>query len=163
MEQRADGAGAAALGLARRPGAGGGRDLHLLIPLGVFSLGPSYLLYFLGLQRIPAQVASVVALLEPVSGVLFGLFLFDEIPNLLGVIGGVLIPVSITLISRPRSRSTGRPRRTAHTLPLRVQRNRRRQWRPPPARGAARACEQQHRREHQPAGASAARIDHACR
>jgi len=33
--------------------------------------------------------------------VLFGLFLFDEIPNLLGVIGGVLILVSITLISRP--------------------------------------------------------------
>jgi len=76
-------------------------NIHLLIPLGVFSLGLSYLLYFLGLQRIPAQVASVVALLEPVSGVLFGLFLFDEIPNLLGVIGGVLILVSITLISRP--------------------------------------------------------------
>ncbi len=75
-------------------------NVHLLIPLGVFSLGLSYLLYFLGLQRIPAQVVSVVALLEPVSGVLFGLFLFDEIPNLLGVAGGGLILVSIYLISR---------------------------------------------------------------
>jgi drug/metabolite transporter (DMT)-like permease len=76
-------------------------NIPLLIPLGVFSLGLSYLLYFLGLQRIPAQVVSVVALLEPVSGALFGLVLFDEIPNALGMIGGGLILASIYLISRP--------------------------------------------------------------
>ena len=74
-------------------------NLHLLIPMGVFSLGLSYLLYFWGLQRTSAQVVSIVALFEPVSGVVMGAVLFDEIPNLLGVLGGLLILVSIALIS----------------------------------------------------------------
>ncbi len=74
-------------------------NLHLLIPMGVFSLGLSYLFYFWGLQRTSAQVVSIVALFEPVSGVVMGAVLFDEIPNLLGVLGGLLILVSIALIS----------------------------------------------------------------
>lgn len=75
-------------------------NLPTLIPLGIFSLGLSYLLYFQGLQRIRAQVVSVVALLEPVSGVLLGLIFFAEVPGLLGWIGGLLILASIYLISR---------------------------------------------------------------
>ena len=75
-------------------------NLPTLIPLGVFSLGLSYLLYFQGLQRISAQVVSVVALFEPVSGALLGMIFFAEMPNLLGWAGGVLILVSIYLISR---------------------------------------------------------------
>jgi DME family drug/metabolite transporter len=75
-------------------------NLPTLIPLGIFSLGLSYLLYFQGLQRISAQVVSVVALFEPVSGALIGMIFFAEMPNLLGWVGGVLILVSIYLISR---------------------------------------------------------------
>ena len=75
-------------------------NLPALIPLGIFSLGLSYLLYFIGLQRISAQVVSVAALFEPVSGIVIGLLLFAEVPNPLGWIGGGLILVSIYLISR---------------------------------------------------------------
>jgi drug/metabolite transporter (DMT)-like permease len=75
-------------------------NLPTLIPLGIFSLGLSYLLYFQGLQRISAQVVSIVALFEPVSGALMGLIFFAEAPDLLGWIGGLLILVSIYLISR---------------------------------------------------------------
>ncbi len=75
-------------------------NLPKLIPLGIFSLGLSYLLYFQGLQRISAQVVSVVALFEPVSGALIGMIFFAEMPNLLGWTGGLLILVSIYLISR---------------------------------------------------------------
>lgn len=75
-------------------------DLPTLIPMGVFSLGLSYLLYFKGLQHISAQVVSIVALFEPVSGALMGLVFFSEIPNALGWIGGLLILASIYLISR---------------------------------------------------------------
>lgn len=76
-------------------------NVPYLIPLGIFSLGLSYLLYFVGLQRINAQIVSVVALFEPVSGVLIGLFAFQEVPSLLGIVGGVLILASIYLIARP--------------------------------------------------------------
>ena len=75
-------------------------NLPILIPLGVFTLGLSYLLYFQGLRRIRAQVVSVVALFEPVSGIVMGLVFFAEVPNLPGWIGGILILVSIYLISR---------------------------------------------------------------
>ena len=56
-------------------------NLPTLIPLGIFSLGLSYLLYFQGLQRISAQVVSVVALFEPVSGALMGMLFFAEMPK----------------------------------------------------------------------------------
>lgn len=75
-------------------------NLPVLIPLGIFSLGLSYLLYFLGLQRISAQQVSVVSLAEPVFGVLMGLIFFAEVPNALGWLGAGLILSSIVLISR---------------------------------------------------------------
>ncbi|HVO71341.1 MAG TPA: EamA family transporter [Aggregatilineaceae bacterium] len=74
-------------------------NLPTLIPLGVFTLGLSYLLYFQGLHRISAQVVSVVALFEPVSGIVMGLVFFAEVPNRLGWVGGILILVSIYLIA----------------------------------------------------------------
>ncbi len=84
----------------RAPGATVASNLHLLIPLGIFSLGLSYLLYFQGLQRISAQQVSIVSLAEPVFGVLMGLVFFAEIPDALGWIGAALILASITLITR---------------------------------------------------------------
>ncbi|MCD4685121.1 MAG: EamA family transporter [Anaerolineae bacterium] len=79
-------------------------NVHVLIPLGVFSLGLSYWLYFLGLARVSAQVVSIASLSEPVFGVLMGLLFFAEVPNALGWIGGVLILSSVILISRPPQR-----------------------------------------------------------
>ncbi len=75
-------------------------NLPMLIPLGIFSLGLSYLLYFLGLQRISAQQVSMVSLAEPVFGVLMGLIFFAEVPNALGWLGAALILSSIVLITR---------------------------------------------------------------
>lgn len=75
-------------------------NLPVLVPLGVFSLGASYLCYFLGLARTSAQVVSVVSLAEPVFGILMGIMFFAEIPHPLGWLGGGLILGSIYLITR---------------------------------------------------------------
>jgi drug/metabolite transporter (DMT)-like permease len=75
-------------------------NLPVLIPLGVFSLGMSYLLYFLGLARARAQVVSMASLSEPIFGVVMGLVFFAEVPPVTGWIGGALILSSIALISR---------------------------------------------------------------
>jgi drug/metabolite transporter (DMT)-like permease len=75
-------------------------NLPLLVPLGVFTLGLSFLLYFQGLHRISVQVVSVVALFEPVSGIVMGLVFFAEVPTLPGWIGGILILASIYLVAR---------------------------------------------------------------
>lgn len=73
---------------------------HWLVALGTLSLGIPYFLYFQGLKRVKAQVASMVGLLEPVCGILIGVFLFREIPNALGFVGMGMIFVSIVLILR---------------------------------------------------------------
>ncbi len=75
-------------------------NLPSLIPLGVFSLGLSYLLYFAGLARVRAQIVSIAALFEPVFGVVMGMVFFAEVPGLLGWLGGGLILFSVYLISR---------------------------------------------------------------
>lgn len=75
-------------------------NLPILIPLGVFSLGASYLCYFLGLARVSAQVVSIASLAEPVFGILMGVIFFAEVPHPLGWLGGALILASIVLISR---------------------------------------------------------------
>lgn len=74
--------------------------LPTLVALGVISLGLSYFLMFLGLRRISAQVVSVVALLEPVSGAVIGLLVFGELFTPLGAVGSVLVLLSIVLIAR---------------------------------------------------------------
>jgi drug/metabolite transporter (DMT)-like permease len=75
-------------------------NLLLLVLLGAISMGAAYFMYFLSLERVKAQVVSIFALFEPVSGVFIGLFFFKEYPNLLGAIGGILIIVSIFIVAR---------------------------------------------------------------
>lgn len=79
------------------PGAVG--QLPLLIPMGILSLGASYLLIFLSLNHVRAQTASIGMLAEPVSGVLIGLLLFSEPLSTAGFIGCGLILLAIILIS----------------------------------------------------------------
>jgi len=76
------------------------QNLPLLVALGVLAQGIPYLLYFLGLQRVDAQIVSIVALLEPVGGILIGIVLYHEIPGAVGLAGIVMIFASIALVSQ---------------------------------------------------------------
>lgn len=76
------------------------RNLPFLIALGVVAQGIPYMLYFLGLERVQVQIVSIVALLEPVGGILIGMLFYREIPNVMGVVGIALILTSIVLVSR---------------------------------------------------------------
>lgn len=77
-----------------------GRNLPYLVALGIVAQGIPYMLYFLGLERVQAQIVSIVALLEPVGGILIGILLYHELPDLVGVLGIVMILISIALVSR---------------------------------------------------------------
>lgn len=76
------------------------RNIPFILALGVLAQGLPYMLYFLGLERIPAQVVSIIALLEPVSGILIGMLLYREMPTVAGVVGIFLVLTSIVLVSR---------------------------------------------------------------
>jgi drug/metabolite transporter (DMT)-like permease len=76
-----------------------GRDLLLLAILGVVFTALSHSLFISSLKYLRARVASIVACLEPVYGVMFALLLLKEVPSLRVVIGGVMIMIMALYIT----------------------------------------------------------------
>jgi len=74
-------------------------DRPLFIVLGVLGAGLSFLLYIVGLRDTEPAVASIVAMIEPVTAVLFGVLILSEALNGLQVIGMGLILVTVTALS----------------------------------------------------------------
>ncbi len=75
-------------------------NLLPLIAMGVVGVGLPYYLYFLGLERSPAQAVSLVAMLEPVCGVLIGALLFHEPMTFSVTLGVIFVLTGIGLVSR---------------------------------------------------------------
>jgi drug/metabolite transporter (DMT)-like permease len=87
-------------------------DWPLFAALGVFGAGLSFVLYIAGLNRIAPAVASIVAMVEPVTASLFGVVVLNE--RLLGqqIIGMGMILVTVTALSVYSS-----VRRTSYNYP----------------------------------------------
>ena len=74
-------------------------DWPLFAALGVFGAGFSFVLYIIGLNHTAPAVASIVAMVEPVTASLFGVVVLNEIlvaPQLLGM---GLIMITVTALS----------------------------------------------------------------
>lgn len=71
----------------------------LFVGLGVFGAGLSFVLYIIGLNRVTPSVASVIAMVEPVTAALFGVIILHEL--LLGtqVLGMIIILITVTALS----------------------------------------------------------------
>jgi len=67
------------------------KDILLLILLGVVFTGVSHSLFIKGLANIKAQTASIIASLEPVYGIIFAIFIVNEVPTLRVILGGIII------------------------------------------------------------------------
>lgn len=76
----------------------GSKDLLLLSILGVFCTALAHALFIKGLEYVRAQLASIIASLEPVYGVLFALILLGEVPASRTALGGVII-LGTTLVA----------------------------------------------------------------
>jgi drug/metabolite transporter (DMT)-like permease len=74
-------------------------DWPLFAGLGVLGAGLSFVLYIIGLNHTAPAVASIVAMVEPVTASLFGVVILNE--NLVGpqVFGMVLILLTVTALS----------------------------------------------------------------
>ena len=73
--------------------------LPLFMGLGVLGAGLSFLLYVVGLNYTAPALASVVAMVEPVTASLFGVLVLDESLEGLQIFGMVLILVTVTALS----------------------------------------------------------------
>lgn len=75
-------------------------DLVQLILLGVVFTALAHTLFIRGMRVVKAQLASVIACLEPVYGILLALILLREIPSAREIAGGVVIIGAIMYATR---------------------------------------------------------------
>lgn len=68
-----------------------GRDLPYILIIGFLNTGLAYLLYFSGLQKLPAQSVALLSYLDPVSAIFFSALILHEVMTPIQVLGAVLI------------------------------------------------------------------------
>lgn len=78
------------------------RSWLLLVLLGVVFTAVAHSLYIQGLRRVRAQVASIIASLESVYGIVLALVLLGDVPSLRTLLGGAVI-VGAAIYSSARS------------------------------------------------------------
>jgi drug/metabolite transporter (DMT)-like permease len=66
-------------------------DLPWLLLISLVNTGLAYLLYFSGLQRLPAQSVALISYIDPVSALFFSAFFLHESMTALQIAGAVLI------------------------------------------------------------------------
>ncbi|MCS3904594.1 drug/metabolite transporter (DMT)-like permease [Methylohalomonas lacus] len=71
----------------------------LFVILGVLGAGLSFVLYIIGLNHTAPAVASIVAMVEPVTASLFGVVVLNESLAALQIFGMALILVTVTALS----------------------------------------------------------------
>lgn len=71
----------------------------LFLVLGVFGAGLSFVLYIVGLNHTAPAVASIVAMVEPVTASLFGVVVLNQSLAALQIFGMGLILVTVTALS----------------------------------------------------------------
>lgn len=74
-------------------------DWPLFVALGVLGAGLSFVLYIIGLNHTAPAVASIVAMVEPVTASLFGVVVLHESLVLAQIFGMALILVTVTALS----------------------------------------------------------------
>ena len=81
------------------------RDWVLMLILGVVQVGGGYGCFNLGVQKVSAQRASIIALWEMILGPLWVALLLGEYPSTLVLIGFVFILVGIVLDNLPSGKA----------------------------------------------------------
>lgn len=74
-------------------------DLPLFLALGIFGAGLSFLLYILGINHTSAALASMIAMVEPITATLFGVVILSEQLGVVQMVGMALILVTVTKLS----------------------------------------------------------------
>lgn len=76
-----------------------GKDIGLLLVLGIVCTAGSHTLFIDGMRRISAQAASIISALEPVYGIVLAYLFLRESPALRTLLGGAVILAAVTVIS----------------------------------------------------------------
>lgn len=80
-------------------------DWPLFLTLGILGAGLSFVLYIAGINRTTPALASMVAMVEPVTATLFGVAVLNESLNIIQLVGMGLILVTVTALSVTSSKA----------------------------------------------------------
>ena len=78
----------------------------MFLTLGVLGAGLSFVLYIVGLKHTAPALASMIAMVEPVTATLFGFLLLDGSLDVIQIIGMGLILITVTTLSVTSSKSS---------------------------------------------------------
>jgi len=73
------------------------KDIAVVIVLGVFQLGISYILYVNSLKYITALEAILITVFEPILNPLWVYIFLGEKPGINAIIGGIIVIIAVTL------------------------------------------------------------------
>lgn len=74
------------------------QNIAIIVFLGVFQLGISYILYISALKNITVLEANIITVIEPVLNPVWTYFLADhELPTAMALVGGVIIILGVLL------------------------------------------------------------------
>jgi len=104
------------------PGSIGGRDLVLLILLGVGQMGLGLVLFTMGARLIIASEVALITLLEVVLGPFWAWVAVSETPEAMTVVGGAVVTLAVVLQTTERSAPADVSRRPATEPPQRSRR-----------------------------------------
>jgi drug/metabolite transporter (DMT)-like permease len=66
-------------------------SLIILLIMGILCTALAHTLFITSMRTITAQLASLIACLEPVWGIVFGVLLLHDVPGILTICGGIII------------------------------------------------------------------------
>lgn len=73
--------------------------LPLFVALGILGAGLSFLLYVIGIKNAAPALASMVAMIEPVTATLFGVAVLGESLGVIQIVGMGIILITVTALS----------------------------------------------------------------
>ncbi|ERP39228.1 Integral membrane protein DUF6 [Chitinivibrio alkaliphilus ACht1] len=76
--------------------------------LGIFGAGLSFIIYIYGLRHTTPAVASIAAMVEPVTASLFGVFILSETLTVVQLVGMGMILITVTTIKSTPPKQTPR-------------------------------------------------------
>lgn len=72
-------------------------NIKLILILGVFQLGISYVMYAYAIRGVTALEANVITILEPILSTVWAFLIYEEVPTNVSILGGIIVILGILL------------------------------------------------------------------
>ncbi len=77
----------------------------MLIVMGVFQLGIAYILFSIGISKVSATSANIIATIEPVLNPVWVFIFLNEVPNPVALLGGGIVLITVLIYNQINSKT----------------------------------------------------------